>query len=683
MRKAISGAVRQLFGIIGPAWIVVALAFGIVAASEKEQERVYMKIGDVTVTEKSPVLAATDLPTSVDVLGSSEIENQNVNFSMELFRKMPGTYYGDWNQGVVSGTFSVRGFDANHEVPLALLVDGIPHNFGYGRMDIQPIFPLEIDWIELVKGTNDPRYGLNNVAGNVNVFTKRGGDFSQARVLAGSYNTYDANMIIGRQPGNFSQTYFVGYRQTDGYRDNADLMKGAASGKWFYHTSDQRLSLGAIARVFGMDANAPGYLTKAQAAENSRQAAPFARTDGGEQKNTHLSVHLDYALLHNVQWSFKMYGQQLHRTRWATFSPAGAQQERINEDNQYGAISTLSYQVSNRLFQRLKLDWGLDYQFQDNLDQRYITENRVRTALARDWDYDQHNLGSYLQADGRMTDWLRIHAGLRLDRLDGSLENRLADVKTDMIDFGNIWQPKVGLVLTPVRAYSLYANWGRSFQVPAAQSTAYGQSGAGALISRDFSYSKNDGWEAGVRVAPAFWLSARAAYWNQTATDEIRPKGDGSGDFINAGETERKGWDFVLNLYPHSWISVWSSYSVIDAKYTQPGPGLTDREGKKIENIPGWVAKLGIDFEHPTGFFTNCWLEAQADYYLDPQNEREKEGDYTLVNLTVGYTFPSLTIGFDIKNVLDEKYNAFVWNSTWGFNPGPERSYYAWVKLDF
>jgi iron complex outermembrane receptor protein len=96
---------------------------------------------------------------------------------MELMKKVPGVYYGDWNQGVISGTFSMRGFDANHDAPATLIVDGIPHNFGYGRMDIQPFFPLEIDRIEAVKGTSAPRYGLQNIAGNVNLHTKRGGQF--------------------------------------------------------------------------------------------------------------------------------------------------------------------------------------------------------------------------------------------------------------------------------------------------------------------------------------------------------------------------------------------------------------------------------------------------------------------------------------------------------------------------
>jgi hypothetical protein len=160
-----------------------------------------MKIGEVVVTEKSDYLTTADAPASVDVIGSDQIEMENVDFSIELMKKVPGTYFGDWNQGVVSGTFSMRGFDTNHDVPATLIADGIPHNFGYGRMDIQPFFPLEIDRIEVVKGTGDPRYGLQNIAGDVNIHSIRGGNFSQTRLLTGSYNTYDAGLIAGRDDG--------------------------------------------------------------------------------------------------------------------------------------------------------------------------------------------------------------------------------------------------------------------------------------------------------------------------------------------------------------------------------------------------------------------------------------------------------------------------------------------------
>lgn len=649
--------------------------------AENSDEKMYMEIGEMTVTGKSSDLSAADAPASVDVIGADQIEMQNVDFSMELLKKVPGFYYGDWNQGVVSGTVSLRGFDANHDAPATLIVDGIPHNFGYGRMDIQPFFPLEIDHIEAVKGTTDPRYGLLNIAGNINLHTKQGGNFTESKLLTGSFNTYDAGLITGHDDGNFSQTYFVGYRTTDGYRDHSDLEKGAASGKWFYTTENQKLSLGAIARVFTMDADAPGYLTKEEADSDPTKAADFATSDGGEQDNHHVSTHLDFAFSDDLIWSLKAYHQRIERTRWCKWSPTGTQQERYNDSKQYGAISTLSYELTDTFIPRLKLDWGMDYQHQDNIDARWDSENRQREGAAtRYYDMDFYYWGSYIQADGDITDWLRLTASLRVDSFDGDMTNQLADLNTDMVDMDYIWQPKAGFVITPAKGYNFYGNFGRSFQLPSTP-TLYGQNSSGAIISNDIAYSKNDGWELGIKASPLNWLSARVDYWQMEATDEVRAKNDGSGDYVNAGETMRKGWDFSISVKPHDWVDIWASYSIIQAEYTDPGPSLQAIKGNDIENIPDYTAKVGVDFDHPSGFFSNFWIEMQGDYEIDQENTRERDGAYDIVNCSLGYKWKKITIGLDINNIFDADYYSFIWDNDAGFNPGDGRNAYIWMSV--
>ena len=653
--------------------------------TEAEQSKIYMKIGTITVTEQKGYLSTADLPTSVDIMGTDQIENENVDFSMELFKKMPGVYYGDWNQGIVSGTFSIRGFDANHDVPAALIVDGIPHNWARGSMDIQPFFPMEIERIELVKGTNDPRYGLNNIAGNANIFTKHGGNYSQVKLLYGSYQTKEGNVIVANEKNGFSQTYFAGCRRTDGYRDNSDLDKEAVSGKWFYTTSDQKFTIGAIARFFDMDANAPGYLTKMEYKDDPEQAASFAKTDGGEQENRHISLHLDYDFAYNLIWSFKTYAQHLERNRWCRWSEAGSQQERVRDEDQYGAISTITYETGDLGINNLKLTWGFDYQYQDNIAKRYTTIDRVRQGEGfRDWDYTTWYCGTYIQSDALMTDWLRLTGALRLDRVDGHFEDKVAGHRSDMLSYGNIWQPKIGAVITPYAGYNIYANWGRSFQL-GAESMRFGQKSNGSFFDRSLDYSENDGWEAGVKISPVRWFSARLSYWEQKATDEVKLLTDGSGNYDNVGETERDGWDFAISLRPHDLVSLWGSYTIQNAEYTKPGPGDEDIKGKDLQNIPEYTAKAGIDIEHPTGISCSLWWESQDDYYVEATNTASKVGEYDLVNMNIQYCFETITFAFNIRNLLDEEYSAFnYYSGGWTkYSPGDERSYYGSIMFKF
>ena len=647
--------------------------------TEAERDKVYMKIGTVTVTEEAGYLTTADMPGSVDVIGAEQLERENIDFSMQLLKKLPGVYYEDWNQGVIHGNIGIRGFDPNVETSVALYVDGIPNNLSSGYMDMRAFFPFELERIELVKGTNDPRYGLNNIAGNVNVYTKRGGNYAKAKLLYGSFDTIDGNAIVACEKDGFSQTYFLGYRRTDGYRTHSDVEKGAVSGKWFYTTSDDRLTVGAIARYFDMDADSPGYLNKEQFENDPQQNQGFSGTDGGEQKNQQGSLHLDYYFTDNLSWSFKAYTQHLERSRWVRFSAAGAQHERFTDEDQSGAISTLTYETTDWGIENIELTWGIDYQYQDSEYQRCRTVDRIRQpgGIFRDWDYSQWFLGSYVQADNKITKWLRLIGALRVDNFDGDYHDKIADTESDMIDYGKIWQPKVGAVITPYPGYNLYGNWGRAFQIGAWNAR---------FSDQDMDYSKNDGWEAGVKLSPFNCLAARLSYWEQDASNEVRV--NIQGDPENLGETDRDGWDLGLSIKPHKWVTLWGAYSKVNAVYTEPGPTLLARKGKDIKNIPDYTAKVGIDFEHPSSFWSSVWLESQGDYPVDAENTLPREGDYNVVNLDLGYKIKKAILGFQIRNLFDEKYNGFVWRQTWGtpetwFSPGDERSFYGSLTFEF
>ncbi|WP_320040269.1 TonB-dependent receptor [uncultured Desulfobacter sp.] len=656
--------------------------------TETERSKVYMKIGEVVVTAKSSYVEAADMPSSVDVMGGEQLENENVNFSMELMKKFPGIYSGEYNQGVISGTFSMRGYDLNSTPPVALLIDGIPSYYSSTKqVDMQFIFPLEIEQIDLIRGTSDPRYGLNNISGSMNIHTKQFGNYTKVKLLTGSYNTYDGGIITGHEKNNFAQTYFAGFRSTEGYRDNSDLKKGALSGKWFYLTKDGRGSAGIIARFFDMTADAPGYLPEEAAANDPTSSADYSRSDGGDQQNKHISFHFDYEFSNALAWTVKTYAQELERFRWSRWSDAGSQSEDRVHDRQYGGISTLTYQLNNIGIQSLKFDWGVDYQFNQSITQRWTCIDRVRQGdEIRYFDNDLSYWGSYIQADGTINDWLRLVAALRVDKFDGHFENKLTGTQSDLLDMGLIWQPKFGTTITPFKGYNIYANWGRTFQLPGVPAR-YGQGYDGSFNSYELSESENEGWDVGIKASPFDWLSMRANLWRMVATNEVRKMADGSGDQINAGETERNGWDLSFSVRPHPWFSLWGSYSRVEAIYTDPGPAKADRKGKDIELIPDYMAKLGISFDHPSGWSSSFWMESQGDYYVQNVSEDERRfGDYDIFNFKTSYKFQKLTkatVGLEVKNLFDKEYTAFVWSSDNGFQPGSGRSIYAWISYEF
>ena len=184
----------------------------------------YMTLGRYEVSASKFGAQSADLLTSVTVIGADQLENESVDYPLELLNKIPGVYLTDFNQGIITADVSMRGFNGEGGSPhQRLVVDGIPHNLNDGYNDLGAIFPLEFERVEVVKGTADPRFGLNAVAGTLNIHTHQIFAGQKLKLMAGGFGTLDAQALAGFRHDGFSQTYFAGYRQSDGYRDHSVL----------------------------------------------------------------------------------------------------------------------------------------------------------------------------------------------------------------------------------------------------------------------------------------------------------------------------------------------------------------------------------------------------------------------------------------------------------------------------
>jgi iron complex outermembrane receptor protein len=100
---------------------------------------------------------------------------------------------------------------------------------------------IDIEAIEVVKGTNDPRYGLHNIAGNINVVTRTGGNYTESKLTAGSFGTQMIQLAKGIETDAVSQNYALSYKSTNGYRQHMEADATNFSGKWFTKLGDGSL----------------------------------------------------------------------------------------------------------------------------------------------------------------------------------------------------------------------------------------------------------------------------------------------------------------------------------------------------------------------------------------------------------------------------------------------------------
>lgn len=233
--------------------------------------------------------AGLQLAGSNDQISRDELDYEHPNNTLELFSKAPGVNLARYNQGIINTDIGIRGFGTDGVTPHAkLLIDGIPFNLHNGYNELDQMFPLAIGGIQTFKGTSDVRYGLYNVAGSYNVFSRT--DIgTELQTTVDSFGSYEAQVYTGIQDGAFTQNYFLGYRNGQGYRDHSDMEKYTLSGRWAYEV-DSSLTVGLSARFSNYEGDSPGYLERQTAENDPKSSALFASQDGGEKEVGHLSI---------------------------------------------------------------------------------------------------------------------------------------------------------------------------------------------------------------------------------------------------------------------------------------------------------------------------------------------------------------------------------------------------------
>lgn len=615
------------------------LPFHSISAEEKVLETVIV-IGDVDD------LKTSELAGSVDVLSQEELRYEHVDDTLELFKKVPGVYLSRYNQGVINTDIAIRGFAGDGTTPHGkLLIDGIPSNFHNGYNELDQLFPLNIDSITVFKGTSDPRYGLFNTAGNYNVTTRQD-TAKELEVTLGSFNTKEVQGYAGFENDSFMQSYSFGYRENKGYRDHTDLEKYALSGNWQWNIDDDK-SFRVSVRHANYEGDSAGYLSKEQARENPEQSASFANQDGGDKEVNHISLHWDQHVSQDVQWSLKGYWQTFERERWVRFSQAGSLQDRFDDQTHYGLSSTINWSLSDEWF----VDWGVNYEAQDVLEQRFGTIGQTRTRdtsnVIRDLDYDFNTYGTYVKLIHEPNEKVRWNVALRADRIDGDLRPARNAETRDTFDFGTILQPKFNIVYSPVERFNVFANLGRSFQHPFG-SAAYATNDRNA---RDVSI--NDGWELGAQWSPSQLLTLRVSFWEQKATDEFVVV---DGTSRNVGETERNGFDLAFNGAVNDAFSYWGSYTSVNSEILKTSSVASATEGNELRSIPEYTISLGANYQFTPKFVTRLHLDSQGDYFINENNLGGKFGEYTLLNASADYDAGWGIIKLQLNNLTDEEY---------------------------
>jgi iron complex outermembrane receptor protein len=646
-------------------------------AQDKPQEAgVGFELSRVVVTAAAVgSLSSKALLTSVDSFGGDDLQASAVGSNWELFARLPGINLTNFNQGNTSGKPAMRGFNGEGEVnAVKLLIDGVPSNSNDGAMPyIDLMMPLGLKAITAVRGTNDARYGLHNIAGNLEMLTREGGNATEVRVGAGPWGKADAQLAMDREAGGFTQNYAVGVRHADGWREHAKADRASLAGKWTWAPQGQDLRFGLALRAHHAEAEEPGYLTQAEAAANPRQSTSTSAFDGGERWLGQASFSVEGGRRSTLSWRTLVYVNRFKDERWVQFSADVLQQERDSDETHRGLRAIVSWRPQVPGLADFALEGGADTERQHNASRRYTTHERVRAALTRDQSWRFDTTGVFVQAVLKPTPTLKLVPGYRVDRIDGHFHDLRAGTQAPINDYGSIGQPKLSAVWTPTPAVSAYANWGRTFQV-----------GVGAASYKipprtaDLSPSINDGMELGLTLRLGTVADGRLAVWRQTATNEVyREANNPSGDSINIGATRRRGVDLQLRLRPAQTVDAFATLALQEARITAPNPAAPQTLGKEVDHTPRRLFNAGLDWQARPDLKLSAWLQGQGSYWLERTNAlTAKYGAYRTLNIGASWTAtPTLQVDVQLLNANNGRREYVWWDGRQTLHsPGEPRS---------
>ncbi len=638
------------------------------------------KLSDVVVTATKYETSVRDIPASVTVITSEEIENQN----------LPNSDIGDVLRSVAGITLrrayspfpaypNIRGVGSDATV---VLVNGIPTNWEI----TQAIPPENIERIEFVRGPASALYGANATGGVVNIITKEGKEGFKSTVSAGagSSDTYRFSATANGRINKFGFSLAGNYEESNGrnvVRNNVNSSRHMIDEcdydkKAFSINTDYRLSDNSQLSVFYNFHN-----------NKYTRGRP---NHGGDWDRHFTSLIYDRCV--GERFSFKgslgyLYDDLLHR-----FDDGGTDyNERQRRFTDYRE-TPFELQLTGDIGLGNTITVGFFYNRQET-DQDY--RSSTTGAYTKENKYKVRTGAGYIQDVWKPVDSLIITAGIRYDEwknFDNTFSNYTDPHPGDRTD--DDWSPKLGVRYNLTDETSIWANYGMGFKPPTPRQlyddTTWG--GDQRVANPNLKPEETESYELGLEQWFGDTVNAKVTGFYNITDDKILSWFSADDVWINRniGRTKSYGaeLDVTMHLFQH-WL-VTANYTWNKAKIDK-NPSDPDQEDNWLPFSPKHKANLGITYGIEDNFTASVFAR-----YLDDQHTNDDNIKYTpsgekrymeesfVVDLKATKRFrmkrgcmTSIDLSASVDNVFDEEYRTFY------IYEDPGRVFFLEMKVTF
>jgi iron complex outermembrane receptor protein len=559
----------------------------------------------VVVTATRAPQPSLQVPASVDRIEADEIREgrPQVNLSESLGR-VPGIVVQNRQNYAQDLQISSRGFGARSTFGvrgIRLIADGIPATMPDGQGQAATFALSSAERIEVLRGPFSALYG--NASGGVIAIETRDGPerpTGEASLLAGSYDTWRAGLLLGGQWGALNAIGDVSRFDTNGYREHSAAVRDHLNAKLRYRLNPDTSFTLVANSLRQPDTQDPLGLTREQFEADPRQAVANAflfdtrKTVNQDQVGATLGHRLGQGRLEATLYGGERFVEQFLAIPLGTQSAATHSGGVVNLDRGYGGGALRWFWDAGSL----RLSTGVEHERMEERRRGFINNLGVAGALKRDEDNEVTSTDVYVQAEWRLTERWSLHGGARHSRVRFTSDDRfIAAGNPD--DSGErsyrATTPVAGVLFRVDPRTSVYANIGRGFETPTFVELAY-RSGGLTGLNLDLDASRSRHAEIGVKAIVASAVRLNAALFDIVTDDEIvvEQNTGGRATFKNAGHTDRRGLELGVETVLGGPWEARLAWSYIDATFREsfdtvagaPAVAVTVPAGSLLPGVP-------------------------------------------------------------------------------------------------
>ena len=640
------------------------------AASSAPPEELKAEPATITVKAEKGYTAAS----------ADEIRNRDLMLRPrfrpgDIVEVVPGLFAVQHAGGGKANQYFLRGFDADHGTDIAFFVDGVPinmvsHGHGQGFADLHFIIPELVSTLTSQKGPYAAKYGDFATAGAIDMHYFDHLHESSVSGQIGRFGIYRALFMVAPELGDDWSTIVAGEAFADDgpftHKENLRRFNGFARAT--RHMGAGALSLTFMTYASGWHASGQVPLRAVGTQELPTEFDSIDPTEGGSSQRNQFSVSYAYkkdedeahALIYAVRYRFSLFSD------FTLFARDPVNGDEIEQDDQRTMIGTSwSFKRTKKLGPFVaSTTFGLQAR-SDEID------NGLHHAVARkfietvgNYGVTETSVGLFGEEDFKITSWLRTVFGLRLDRFDVAVKDRLEQPSvtgpaTSGISGSTLASPKMSAVITPFADWDIYLNFGRGFHSNDARGSTRRLDPMSPTVTL---LTKATGYELGTRVHLLDRIDLAAALFRLDLESETVWNGD-EGTTASVGPTRRTGVEIEARAKLTPWL-------FLDADATFSKAVFRDNagNGNAVALAPTRTFAGGISVKHPLGFFGALRFRSIADRPAnDGQDRIDKPLDakgWTLFDAVAGYRYKDVELAVDVRNLLNSEWKEVQFANT-------------------